>query len=77
MCYSCSAYYACYTGYETHPLTAINIGFNVMRVTHLMRVFSTTPIPRIIFVPGVMHIKRVRHVTRAMSPNPFSLRFFF
>ena len=42
-----------------------------MRVTHVMRVISPTPIPRIIFVPSVVHVMRVIHVTRVMRPTPF------
>ena len=47
-----------------------------MRVTPVMRLISPTPVPLIIFVLSVMHVKRVKHVTRAMSPIPFSRIIF-
>ena len=48
-----------------------------MRVTHVIRVISPTPIPCIIFVPSVVHVMRVIHVTRVMRPTPFLLIIFF
>ena len=46
----------------------------VMRVTHVMRVISPTPIPRIIFVLSVVYVIRVMHIR--LSPTFFSLIFF-